>query len=122
MSSRLSSKNQVTTNKTKNFNIVCRRKEPEVKLPSVLSREGVVSGLKKLGKLRPRINHSTIITFADLAAHSISGVHDTHLTSTLGDTNGQASPYGIRPVLSIQPHILYGEKRSDFALLAHALD
>jgi dolichyl-diphosphooligosaccharide--protein glycosyltransferase len=42
------------------------RKEPEVKLPKVLSREAVINGVKNLGKLRVKISRTSLLTFAAL--------------------------------------------------------
>lgn len=56
----------LTAREIKHFNRVCTRNEPEMKLPNGLSREAAVNGLKNLGKLRMKINHSTIITFSAL--------------------------------------------------------
>jgi len=48
------------------LNTACRRKELEVKLPNVLSREAVVNGLKKTGKLRVKISRASLLSFAGL--------------------------------------------------------
>ena len=37
-----------------------------MKLPKALSKEGVINGLKNLGKLRVRIDHSSILTLTAL--------------------------------------------------------
>jgi asparagine N-glycosylation enzyme membrane subunit Stt3 len=42
------------------------RDEPKVKLSSVLSKERFVNGIKSLGKLRPKVNHSSILTVSAL--------------------------------------------------------
>lgn len=42
------------------------RDEPKVKLSSVLSKESFVNGIKSLGKLRLKVNHSSILTSSAL--------------------------------------------------------
>jgi dolichyl-diphosphooligosaccharide--protein glycosyltransferase len=46
--------------------MACRRKEIEVKLPNVLSREAVINGLKKSGKLRVKISRASLLSLAAL--------------------------------------------------------
>jgi dolichyl-diphosphooligosaccharide--protein glycosyltransferase len=65
MSSKLTSNNHVITSKITNFDLGCRRKETEVKLPNI-SREAVINGLKNLGKLRVKISRTSVLTFTAL--------------------------------------------------------
>jgi dolichyl-diphosphooligosaccharide--protein glycosyltransferase len=65
LSSKLSSNNHVIKSKITNLNIGCRRNRTEVKRPDI-SREAVINGLKNLGKLRVKINRTSVLTFTAL--------------------------------------------------------
>lgn len=56
----------LTARKIKYLAELCARDEPRVKLSSVLSKERIANGIKNLGKLRPKVNHSQILTSAAL--------------------------------------------------------
>lgn len=66
MSSKLSSNHHVNHKQNNKLQYSLRRKEPEVKLPNVLSREALINGLKNLGKLRVKISRASLLTFAAL--------------------------------------------------------
>jgi len=63
MSSKLTSNSHITTSEITNFNIACKRKETEVKLPT---REAAIDGLKNLGKLRIKVSRTSVLTFTAL--------------------------------------------------------
>jgi len=56
----------LTAREIKYFTELCRRDGLKMKLGSILSKEHLVNGLKKTGKLRIKTSHSSMITFSAL--------------------------------------------------------
>ncbi len=94
-----------------------------MKLPNVLSKESAINGLKNLGKLRPKINRTSLLTFVALMLILFVAftIRILPIRWEIATGTGVLNLSEFDAFFEYRIAKLHGEQRIVFALLAKAV-